>query len=142
MPIEPTITDSPTKHLSVITVTNISKSFAYKTAAKINWRRYGRKWRHCPPIYCYIYMVCGGLRVSLCRCLLVSTVSPTKATEPVDRRVAICGIDSAQIGPAVRHVLRAEVLRSLLCSFFYFCSRGKIFATDHFHHFFSRATLC
>ena len=36
------ITDLPTNcNLSAITVTNISKSFTYKMAAKINWHRYG-----------------------------------------------------------------------------------------------------
>jgi len=32
-------------------VTNISKSYTYKTAAKINWHRYGTKLRHCHPMY-------------------------------------------------------------------------------------------
>jgi len=36
------ITDLTTKcNLSAITVTNISQSFTYKMAAKINWHRYG-----------------------------------------------------------------------------------------------------
>jgi len=36
------ITDYTNKaYLSDITVTNISQSFTYKMAAKINWRRYG-----------------------------------------------------------------------------------------------------
>ena len=36
------IADLPTKcNLSAITVTNISKSFTYKMAAKINWHRFG-----------------------------------------------------------------------------------------------------
>ena len=30
-----------------ITVANISESFTYKVAAKINWHRYGTKLRHC-----------------------------------------------------------------------------------------------
>jgi len=34
-------------YLSAITVTNISLSFTYKMAAKINWQRYGTKLRHC-----------------------------------------------------------------------------------------------
>ena len=39
-------------YLSAITVTNISMSFTYKMAAKINWRRYGTKLpvRHCHPM--------------------------------------------------------------------------------------------
>jgi len=32
-------------------VTNISHSFTYNMAAKINWHRYGRKLRHCHAIY-------------------------------------------------------------------------------------------
>jgi len=32
--------------LSAITVTNISRVFTYKMAAKINWHRYGTKLRH------------------------------------------------------------------------------------------------
>jgi len=32
--------------LSDITLTNISESFTYKMAAKINWHRYGTKLRH------------------------------------------------------------------------------------------------
>jgi len=43
------ITDLPTKHY--ITVTNISKSFTYKMAAKINRHRYGTKLRHRRPMY-------------------------------------------------------------------------------------------
>ena len=38
-------------YLSAITVTNISQSFTYKMAAKINWHRYGTKLRHCHPVY-------------------------------------------------------------------------------------------
>ena len=38
-------------YLSTITVRNISQSFTYKMAAKINWHRYGTKWRHCHPMY-------------------------------------------------------------------------------------------
>ena len=30
-----------------MTVTNISKSFTHKMAAKINWHRYGTKLPHC-----------------------------------------------------------------------------------------------
>jgi len=36
-------------YLSDVTVTNISKSFSRKMAAKTDWRRYGRKLRHCHP---------------------------------------------------------------------------------------------
>ena len=32
-------------------VTNISHSFTYNMAAKINWHRYGRKLRHCHSMY-------------------------------------------------------------------------------------------
>ena len=40
----------PTKqYLSDSRVTNISKSFTYKMAAKTNWYRYGTKLRHCHP---------------------------------------------------------------------------------------------
>jgi len=35
----------PYLYLSAITVTEISQSFTYKMAAKINWRRYGTKLR-------------------------------------------------------------------------------------------------
>jgi len=39
-------------YLSTITVTDISQSFTYnKTAAKINWHRYGTKLRHCDAMY-------------------------------------------------------------------------------------------
>jgi len=33
------------------TVTNISKSFTHKMAAKTSWHRYGPKLRHCHPMY-------------------------------------------------------------------------------------------
>jgi len=36
---------------NTITVTNISQSFTYKMAAKINWHRYGTELRQCHPIY-------------------------------------------------------------------------------------------
>jgi len=32
-------------------VTNISKSFTHKMAAKTSWHRYGTKLRHCHPMY-------------------------------------------------------------------------------------------
>jgi len=38
-------------YLSAITVSNISLSFTYKMAAKVNWHRYGTKLRHCHPMY-------------------------------------------------------------------------------------------
>jgi len=38
-------------HFSDITLTNISASFTYKMAAKINRHRYGTKLRHCHPMY-------------------------------------------------------------------------------------------
>ena len=38
-------------YLSAVSVTNISHSFTYKMAAKINWHRYGTKLRHCYPMY-------------------------------------------------------------------------------------------
>jgi len=45
------ITDLTNKaYLSAITVTNISESFTYKMAAKINWHRYGTKLRHYHPM--------------------------------------------------------------------------------------------
>ena len=37
--------------LSAITVANISQSFTYKVAAKINCRGCGTKLRHCHPMY-------------------------------------------------------------------------------------------
>jgi len=44
------ITDLPDKaYLSAVTVTNISRSFTHKMAAKINWHRYGTRLRHCYP---------------------------------------------------------------------------------------------
>ena len=44
------ITDLATikAYLSAITVTNISQTFTYKMAAKINWHRYETKLRHSP----------------------------------------------------------------------------------------------
>jgi len=46
------ITDLPTKLiLSDSRVTNISKSFTHKMAAKTSWHRYGTKLRHCHFIY-------------------------------------------------------------------------------------------
>ena len=36
-------------YLSSIAVTDVSRSFTHKTAAKINWHRYGTKLRHCHP---------------------------------------------------------------------------------------------
>jgi len=44
-------------------VTNISKSFTYKMAAKINWRRYGTKLRRCHAMY----WLCCGLPRSVLR---------------------------------------------------------------------------
>ena len=41
-------------YLSAITVTNISQSFTYKMAAKINWHRYGTKLCQCHPMYIYV----------------------------------------------------------------------------------------
>jgi len=38
-------------YLSAITVAYIYQSFAYKTAAKIDWHRYGTKLRHCHAMY-------------------------------------------------------------------------------------------
>jgi len=40
-------------YLSAITVTNISQSFTYKMAAKINWHRFGTKLRHRHPMYTF-----------------------------------------------------------------------------------------
>ena len=42
---------SLTYQQSAIKATNISKRFTYKMAAKLNWRRYGTKLRHCHPLY-------------------------------------------------------------------------------------------
>ena len=39
--------------LSAIKVTNSSKSFTYKMAAKLNWHRYGTKLRHRHSMYSY-----------------------------------------------------------------------------------------
>jgi len=41
-------------YLSDSRVTNIFKSFTYKMAAKISWHRYGKKLRHCHPVYIYL----------------------------------------------------------------------------------------
>jgi len=38
-------------YLSAVTTTDISQSFTYKLAAKINGHRYGTKLRHCRPVY-------------------------------------------------------------------------------------------
>ena len=38
-------------YLSVSRVTNVSKSFTHKMAAKTSWREYGTKLRHCHPMY-------------------------------------------------------------------------------------------
>jgi len=46
-------------YLSDSRVTNISKSFTNKMAAKASWYRYGTKLRHCHPIYIYIYIYTG-----------------------------------------------------------------------------------
>ena len=46
------IINLPTKRILIaITVTNISKSFTYKMAAKTSWHRYGTKLRHCRLLY-------------------------------------------------------------------------------------------
>ena len=45
------ITDLPTQRIYALSVTNISQSFTYKMAAKINWHRYGTKLCHCHRIY-------------------------------------------------------------------------------------------
>jgi len=42
--------DLSTKRISAITVTNISRSFTYKMAAKISLHIYGTKLRRCHPI--------------------------------------------------------------------------------------------
>ena len=39
------------QNLSDRRVTNISKSFTHKMAAKTSWHRYGTKLRHCHPVY-------------------------------------------------------------------------------------------
>jgi len=52
-------------YLSAITVTNISKSFTYKMAAKTNWHRYGTKLRHCHPMY-IVYCSCVLAHVFVC----------------------------------------------------------------------------
>jgi len=38
-------------YLSAILMTNISQSFTYKMAAKLNWHRYGTKLNHCYHTY-------------------------------------------------------------------------------------------
>jgi len=38
-------------HVSDNTMTNISKSFTHKMAAKTSWHRYGTKLCHCHPVY-------------------------------------------------------------------------------------------
>jgi len=45
------ITDLPKERTSDNKVTDISKSFAHKMAAKISWHRYGTKLRHCHRMY-------------------------------------------------------------------------------------------
>jgi len=45
------IINLPTSTYSDIRVTNISKSFTHKMAAKTNWHRYGTKLRHCHRLY-------------------------------------------------------------------------------------------
>ena len=44
-------TYKPSAYLSDIRVTNISKSFTHKMAAKTSWHRYGTKLRHCHRMY-------------------------------------------------------------------------------------------
>jgi len=44
------ITDLPTKRISNITVTKISRRFTYKMAAKNGGHRYETKLRHCHPM--------------------------------------------------------------------------------------------
>jgi len=62
-------------YLSAITVTNISWSFTYKMAAKINWHRYGTKLRHSHPMYWHESV--KPLQY-YCSCLPVSILLPTK----------------------------------------------------------------
>ena len=46
------ITDLPTKRIWPLSQWQIFlRVFTYKTAAKINWHRYGTKFRHCYPMY-------------------------------------------------------------------------------------------
>jgi len=45
------ITDLPKERTSDNKVTDISKSFAHKMAAKTSWHRYGTKLRHSHPMY-------------------------------------------------------------------------------------------
>jgi len=52
-------------HLSAITVTNISHSFTYKMAAKMNWHRYGTKLRHCHHVYRFLAILFRFSRVQL-----------------------------------------------------------------------------
>ena len=42
-------------YISAVKVKNIYQRCTYKMAAKINWRRYGTKLRHCHPIYNGLY---------------------------------------------------------------------------------------
>ena len=52
-PYDPWLTSKA--YLSAVTVTDISKSSAYKMAAKINnWHGYGTNIRHCRPLYTVI----------------------------------------------------------------------------------------
>ena len=50
-------------YLSAITVTNISQSFTYRMAAKINWHTYGTKLHHCYPMYNAVSPLFGAMTV-------------------------------------------------------------------------------
>jgi len=64
------IADLPTNRILIaITVTDSSKSFTYKMAAKINWHRYGTKLRNCHPMC---------IRVTLLRFAAIQPACPKR----------------------------------------------------------------
>jgi len=65
------VTDLPTKRISIITVTKISRHSTYNTATKNGGHRYETKLRHCHPIYIlfekYIYILALEMAPPICR---------------------------------------------------------------------------
>ena len=95
-------------YLSCITMTDISRSFIHKMAAKINWHRYGTKWRHRHPVLTINYNIalsalillagrqeeqttcknwamrcwCGYLSAARCRSLAYGPADATASKKP------------------------------------------------------------
>jgi len=98
-------------------VTNISQSFTYETAAKINWYKYGTKLRHCHSLY--ISTIC--IDVAYCyRCsvvsayLLVTSMNCANMAELIEQMTAVQS-DSSSSDSSVGLALCLSVCLSVTC---------------------------